>query len=709
MKKLVSLLLLQFFALTAFSQAPDTTTFEKKARYRIGRIRDNTIRAITPADFRNAFKAITDLAVKRAPYLTMKELRAGQADTAQVVNINDGVRSGTFIYSPTSNAADDSAMVIRHGNRRYIRQYEYVRPEYFGAVGDGVTDDIVAINKAIAFQKGDVKFSSKTYVIGAPIRLQRGVRLIGTGNRETIASRSTRIFLKAGSNCEMLNTPFARGEGATHYMELQGIYFDGNGVNQTAANVAINFQGVWVTSGIKDVFIANTKGTSLAIGNGSDLHVENLWVSNAIIEDSTRYAVEVNKDVASPNLFGLIYMEDIYIENIKNKNYGDPRNTQADRGNGMLIKRVNTINIMDVHLEGVARMIDLSANDVVNIVKISASHCGKAIYADGGLIRSLNESKIVNIGPQRLYNTVGYRHRTATGFNSNEFPDYAQPSSETAGNPPFLIVSSLSAPNKLPATDVLNTLRILRGGATSPQTIRIQASSNASETAFIKTNGRYTELGSSYANSGTDQTVLRLDVPNAVSKSARIFGDLRVDTELEFGVSTDAFTNVNRIGITSLSGQNAGQGLGFSRVANSQSGVDFITTVRRAATDPTSNAAYLGQFWLNTSSGKYFVSTSVGSVSPSDDWKPMQTQVTLGGSASLNFPSTVAGGYADLTIAVTGAVEGDYVFTGAPNRTQGEGYTAFVSAPDVVTVRYHNGTAGTIDPTAFNFRIRVQK
>lgn len=83
----------------------------------------------------------------------------------------------------------------------------------------------------------------------------------------------------------------------------------------------------------------------------------------------------------------------------------------------------------------------------------------------------------------------------------------------------------------------------------------------------------------------------------------------------------------------------------------------------------------------------------------------------LGNSATLNFPSTVAGGVSDLTITVTGAAINDTVFLGAPasGPTVG-GYYAWVSASNTVTVRYiNNGLVSAVDPASATFRVTLFK
>jgi hypothetical protein len=82
----------------------------------------------------------------------------------------------------------------------------------------------------------------------------------------------------------------------------------------------------------------------------------------------------------------------------------------------------------------------------------------------------------------------------------------------------------------------------------------------------------------------------------------------------------------------------------------------------------------------------------------------------LPGTATLDFGNTLAGASTDLTIAVTGAVDGDVVTVGVPiaSQTANGVYSAFVSASDVVTVRFTNTNLVTaINPTSGAFKVLV--
>lgn len=75
--------------------------------------------------------------------------------------------------------------------------------------------------------------------------------------------------------------------------------------------------------------------------------------------------------------------------------------------------------------------------------------------------------------------------------------------------------------------------------------------------------------------------------------------------------------------------------------------------------------------------------------------------------ATLDFPNTAAQSSSDLTVSVTGAAVGQMVALGAPSSAAGTGYTAFVSAPSVVTVRFLNASAVAVNPASADFAIAV--
>jgi len=93
----------------------------------------------------------------------------------------------------------------------------------------------------------------------------------------------------------------------------------------------------------------------------------------------------------------------------------------------------------------------------------------------------------------------------------------------------------------------------------------------------------------------------------------------------------------------------------------------------------------------------------------------LRTQLakSLSNSATLDFPNTNAGVAADLTITVTGSVEGDVVSVGVPNSSMSADNISFwgwVSANGTVTVRFNNNnTAAAVNPASGTFKVTVIK
>jgi len=76
-------------------------------------------------------------------------------------------------------------------------------------------------------------------------------------------------------------------------------------------------------------------------------------------------------------------------------------------------------------------------------------------------------------------------------------------------------------------------------------------------------------------------------------------------------------------------------------------------------------------------------------------------------SATLDFGSTGANLTADLGIRVPGAVTGEKVILGPP-KIAGAMFNAIVTT-DTVWIRYHNATAGTVNPAAATFSVTIMR
>ncbi len=81
-------------------------------------------------------------------------------------------------------------------------------------------------------------------------------------------------------------------------------------------------------------------------------------------------------------------------------------------------------------------------------------------------------------------------------------------------------------------------------------------------------------------------------------------------------------------------------------------------------------------------------------------------------TSTLDFANTAAGSATDLTVTVTGAVDGDPVMVGIPNgATVGNGhFVGWVSSANTVTVRFlNNNLLAALNPASADFKILVMK
>lgn len=84
----------------------------------------------------------------------------------------------------------------------------------------------------------------------------------------------------------------------------------------------------------------------------------------------------------------------------------------------------------------------------------------------------------------------------------------------------------------------------------------------------------------------------------------------------------------------------------------------------------------------------------------------------LTATATLDFPSTNNNSFNNLTVTVTGAVDGDVVTLGLPNASvpaAASNFTAWVSAANTVTVRFSNHSGVAQDPASGSFKVFVTK
>lgn len=133
-------------------------------------------------------------------------------------------------YTPENVANKQNSLAVDGTGIKYptvdaINKKNYfVTPEDFGAVGDGVTNDIVAIQTAINSGK-PVRLSAKIYFIASPIQMPFRSSISGLGELSRIKTTGNyNAFEITGGDCSIFSIGIlGSGSGASN----SGIYLDG--------------------------------------------------------------------------------------------------------------------------------------------------------------------------------------------------------------------------------------------------------------------------------------------------------------------------------------------------------------------------------------------------------------------------------------------------------------------------------------------------
>lgn len=225
-----------------------------------------------------------DMAADKGVHLNDTLMTCGYAE------VND--KRGSFYKA----VASTSAKAIALQNDLYAEPFEladfiqnYVTPEDYGAVGDGITDDTVAINKALE-HTNVLNMNAKTYLVSANQETTVAIMAMGktiNGNGATIkikpVSGEYYSIIKAKGNTKISNLTII-GERDNH-IGTSGEW--GRGIYLCNSNYA----------NIENVTIKNCWGDGIYLGSENNDTGENgcanVTITNCIIDNNRRNGISV--------------------------------------------------------------------------------------------------------------------------------------------------------------------------------------------------------------------------------------------------------------------------------------------------------------------------------------------------------------------------------------------------------------------------------
>lgn len=247
-----------------------------------------------------------------------------RAQAPRSVTVTSLAQTGDAQTDRVMSQAENAIQLLEERTRRAtaattavsdtVATFAPISVKAYGALGDGFTDDSVAINKAAAAAGATVAgafgarvyFPKGVYVVKAPIVVPNGVCLCGEGPASQI--KAADLF----SGAAVIKNQSQ--DGTQEFAFLESLLIDGNkGGGAVCTDAVVSWGGLFINSYIRDVIVQNASGVGLHVftPNGmGPLMIENTWVLH-----SGGHNILVEEQSGNTNACAGVYLNHVTSEN----------------------------------------------------------------------------------------------------------------------------------------------------------------------------------------------------------------------------------------------------------------------------------------------------------------------------------------------------------------------------------------------------------
>ncbi|MCF2504698.1 hypothetical protein L0663_14995 [Dyadobacter sp. CY107] len=524
MKKLLLILCLIGGHLLAQGQVP--TEREVREKINSGRLGVNKeVSSSRNGEGNGALEGLLNYSRKMTPQLSMSQVRKGLADTAQVIYVTDNGRSGNFRYDPANRSADDSAMVLVVGNRRYVREADIIYPRFFGTKGDGETDDTKSLQRCLDYVKSNqtIDFQGYTYKFDN-VRLNKPDVILRGGGAKLIGT------LVIGDK-----------QPKTYNCKISGFYFATSGD-------AIEIQNVRKLEISSNTFIGSDKSIHVVAGP-SGTHVNAMVEINKNVFNDVNYCLFVAR---APNSTWMVSSDFTFEGNVANNALVTA--VYADGMDGL--KYIN--NVIFTPSDANGRKLKKNhlridrESDWVIVANNNFFESGEeSLYFENGKAVNVNGNNFAWSGQKGVYDVIalkGTRKDLIANISANIFDCFSgnvvSLSKEVSGSV-GLIGNTVNYNNKLPkyyGKDSLGTFNHYAVLAGNPA---VQVTENNSYSYGQAANFKIKKIGENIANISRDGGLLSSVASSIVNASeGSAFNVFKLSNEYMSGESFSGIVNV---------------------------------------------------------------------------------------------------------------------------------------------------------------------